>query len=220
MKKATAFLKKLKGRKIAREDEAKTLLKHYGIPTTDFLFISQEKDLRRIGLRYPLVLKVCSSKILHKTEAGGVRLNIQNVEELAKAFKEMQSRFPDESFLLETMEKGDIEIIVGLMSDETFGMSIMLGLGGIFTEVYRDVTFRVVPITRSDAEEMMKELKGKDLLMGFRGLKVDREGIIDLLIKTSNLGKDFEGHIQTMDLNPVLVRQDGLVVVDAKLVLK
>ncbi|MEM3050388.1 MAG: acetate--CoA ligase family protein, partial [Thermoplasmata archaeon] len=107
-----------------------------------------------------------------------------------------------------------VEVIVGLINDATFG------LGGIYTEVYKDVTFRIVPIKREDAEEMLREIKAAPILEGFRKIKVDREAIVNLLMKVSALGERYMDKIAEMDLNPVFVKEKGLVVVDAKLLLR
>ena len=116
-------------------------------------------------------------------------------------------------------EKG-VEIIIGLVQDPTFGLSIMFGIGGIFTELYKDVTFRVVPIVRNDAEQMIEEIKGKKLLEGFRNIHANKKLVIDLIMKVSKIGKEFMRHIDQMDLNPIFVYGDDYCVVDAKLILK
>lgn len=202
------------------ENEVKDLLKKYKIKTTNYTLVKKKNQLQNINLKFPLALKVCSPNILHKTDIGGVKLNIQNKEELAREFEKMKKKFPNENFLIEEMEEKGIEIIIGLINDATFGISLMFGLGGIFTEVFNDVTFRVIPIERYDAEQMLTELKGKKLLEGFRGIKVNRGEIIELLLKVSQLAQEMEGKIESMDLNPVFVREDDAVVIDAKLIMK
>jgi acyl-CoA synthetase (NDP forming) len=132
----------------------------------------------------------------------------------------MITKFPDKHILVEPMHSGNVEIIIGLLHDPTFGLTIMAGIGGIFTELYKDVSFRIVPISRYDADSMLKELHGAKLLEGFRGVKVNRNAVIDLLLKMSAFGIDFEKYIEQMDLNPVIVNQNNAVVVDAKLILK
>jgi acetyl-CoA synthetase (ADP-forming) len=118
------------------------------------------------------------------------------------------------------MQDGRVEVIVGLINDPTFGLTIMFGLGGIYTEVYKDVTFRVVPINKQDAEEMLSEIKAAPILEGFRKIKVDREALVNLLLKVSSLGMKHMDHLDQMDLNPVFVKAKGVVVVDAKMLLK
>ena len=202
------------------ENEVKDLLRAYGIPTTTYQVVRTEKDLEKITLRFPVALKICSSAILHKTDVGGVRLNIQNKEELKKTFKEFRKKFPTENLLVDQMEEKGVEIIVGLVQDATFGLSIMCGIGGIFTELYKDVSFRVVPIDSYDAHQMIEELVGKKLLEGFRGMKANKQLVIDLVLKVSKLGEELIDHVDQMYLNPVFVYEKRICVVDAKLILK
>ena len=202
------------------ENEVKDLLRAYGIPTTTYQVVQTEKDLNKLTTRFPVALKVCSPNILHKTDVGGVRLYIQNIEELKKTFKEFRKRFPTENLLVDQMEEKGVEIIVGLVQDPTFGLSIMCGIGGIFTELYKDVSFRVVPIDDYDARQMIEELAGKKLLEGFRGIKASKQLVIDLVLNVSKLGEELIDHVDQMDLNPVFVYEKRICVVDAKLILK
>lgn len=216
----STLVKKMEGRKNLSEDEVKDLLRNYDIPTTKFKTISTEEDLSSISVEYPAVMKVCSAKILHKTDVKGVVLNICDNEELNKAFASLQQRFPGEKILIENMEHPGLELIMGIVSDDSFGQSIMVGLGGVFAEALSDVSFRVIPITRYDAKEMLRELKGSKVLENFRGMKVDKDLAIDILLKLSKLGVDFEDYLSQMDLNPVIIRENDAVVVDAKMVFK
>jgi len=202
------------------ENEVKDLLRAYGIPTTRYQVVRTEKDLEKLSVQFPVALKVCSSKILHKTDVGGVRLNIQNNDELKKSFKEFRRRFPTEDLLVDQMEEKGVEIIIGLVQDPTFGLSIMCGIGGILTELYKDVSFRVVAIDGYDAAQMIEELAGKKLLEGFRGMKANKQLVIDLLLNVSKLGEELINHVDQMDLNPVFVYENRVCVVDAKLILK
>lgn len=202
------------------ENEVKDLLNLYGIPTTKYKVVNMESELDKIGLKYPVALKVCSNKILHKTDVGGVKLNIRDEQELRKIFKEFKKKFPKESLLVDQMEEKGVEIIIGLVQDPTFGLSIMCGIGGIYTELYKDVSFRVVPIDRYDAEQMIEEIKGKKLLEGFRNIPANKQLVIDLLLKVSKIGAGLIDSIDQMDLNPVFVYDKSLCVVDAKLILK
>jgi acyl-CoA synthetase (NDP forming) len=217
----TVVKKQLEGRTGAlAENEVKDLLKTYAIPTTKYQVVRTEKDLDGISLKYPVALKVCSAKILHKTDVGGVQLNIQNLEELKKVFREFRQRFKTEDLLVDQMEEKGVEMIVGLVQDPTFGLSLMCGIGGIFTELYKDVSFRVVAIDEYDAVQMIEELKGKKLLEGFRGMKANKQLMIQLLLNVSKLGEELIDHVDQMDLNPVIVYEDRVCVVDAKLILK
>ena len=205
---------------VLAENKVKDLLRAYGIPTTRYQVIQTEKDLEGLKIRFPVALKVCSPKILHKTDVGGVRLNIQNIMELKKTYNEFRMKFPTENLLVDQMEKKGVEIIVGLVRDPTFGLSIMCGVGGIFTELYKDVSFRVIPIDDYDARQMIEELAGKKLLEGFRGIKANKQLVLDLVLKVSKLGEELINQIDQMDLNPVFVYEKRICVVDAKLILK
>jgi acyl-CoA synthetase (NDP forming) len=202
------------------ENEVKDLLRSYGIPTTKYELVQNEKDLDRLSVKFPVALKVCSPKILHKTDVGGVKLDIQDKDELRKIFKEFRRKFPTEPLLVDQMAEKGVEIIVGLVQDPSFGLCIMCGIGGIFTELYKDVSFRVVPVDEYDARQMIEELKGKKLLEGFRGMKANKELVVDLVMKISRLGEDLMDRIDQMDLNPVFMYEKGICVVDAKLILK
>jgi len=207
------------GRKSLAENEVKELLRESGIPTTDFQVVRKFEDIDQKKLKFPAVLKVCSPNILHKTDVGGVILDVAR-DELEHEFAKMREKFPTEQILVESHQDRRVEVIVGLINDPTFGLTVMFGLGGIYTEVYKDVTFRVVPIKREDAEEMLREIKAAPILEGFRKIKVDRDAIINILIKVSALGEKYMDKLDQMDLNPVFVKEKGAVVVDAKLLLK
>ena len=202
------------------ENEVKDLMKAYGIRTTNYKLVNNLEDLENLGLKFPVALKVCSSKILHKTDVGGVKLGIKDMSDLEKTFKEFKKKFPKENLLVDQMEEKGVEIIIGLVQDPTFGLSIMCGIGGIFTELYKDVTFRIIPIDKYDSVQMIEEIKGKKLLEGFRNMKANKELVIDLLLKVSKIGQELIEHIDQMDLNPVFVYENDICVVDAKLILK
>ena len=202
------------------EDEVKALLRQRGIVVPDSQLLARGELTGDIALPWPLVLKVRSAAILHKSDLGGVALGIRSREKLDAALQIMRERFPGEYLLLERMEAPGVEMIVGLVDDPTFGPSIMCGAGGVLAELYQDVAFRRLPISRDDAEEMLSELRAGALLEGFRGIQADRGAVVDLMLRVSDLGVDLAGELEQMDLNPVIVRGDGAVVVDAKLVWK
>lgn len=208
------------GRKYLAENEVKQLLRDIDIPTTDFQYFQQFSEIDLSRLQFPVVLKICSPKILHKTDVGGVLLNIRDKDELSEAVKSMQQKFPGEGMLVEPMYKGTVEVIIGLMNDATFGPTIMFGVGGIYTEVYKDVTFRIVPITRADAEEMISEIKAAPILTGARGVKINRDRLIDVMLKTSEFAKEISEIIDQMDLNPIFLTEDFVRTIDAKLILR
>lgn len=202
------------------ENEVKDVLKNFDINTTKYVLVKDMKDLDKIDLEFPVAFKVCSSKILHKTDVGGVKLDINDKNELLEVFKHFRRKFPKENFLIDQMVEKGIEIIIGLVQDPAFGLCIMFGIGGIFTELYEDVVFRVIPIDKYNAEEMVGEIKGKKILEGFRNILVNKNLIIDLLVKVSKMGEELVDHIDQLDLNPVFVSEKDICVVDAKLILK
>ena len=144
---------------VLEERKVKEILAKYGIKVPKGIIVSDLPS--KLDLNFPLVLKVSDERILHKSDVGGVVLNIKNYEELSKKFSEMKSKFKDSKFLIEEMERPGLEVIIGLVQDKTFGLSIMFGLGGIFTELYRDVSFRLVPIDEFDARQMIERIKVK-----------------------------------------------------------
>ena len=218
MKETIKHLFEVKG--ALAENEVKELLKSYSIPTTNFALVRTRDDVERLKINFPVALKVCSREILHKTDVGGVKLNISNKQELFREFEEFEKRFPNETFLVDEMAEKGVEMIIGLVQDPAFGLSIMCGVGGIYTELYKDVSFRVTPIDEYDAREMLEEVKGKKLLEGFRNIKANKDLVIQLLLQISKLGEELMDHIDQMDLNPVFVYEDTVCVVDAKLILK
>ena len=195
----------IKNKKNLAENEVKELLKSYNIKTTDFVLLNKDESITSLPFDFPVVLKVCSSDILHKTDVGGVKLSISSMEELQQEINRFHKKFPNEQLLIDHMVESGVEVIIGLIQDPTFGLSIMVGVGGIYTEVYQDVSFRVIPIDEYDAREMIEELKGKKLLEGFRNIKADKQLVIDLLIKVSKLGKELIDVVDQMDLNPVFI---------------
>ena len=197
------------------EYEAKELLLKYEIAVPPNFVVESEDMLKNMKLEYPLVAKVLSDKILHKSDVGGVITGIRSREEALKAFKKIHNKF-NTPVLFEEMISDGVELIVGVLRDNSFGHAIMFGLGGIFTEIYKDVTFRVLPINRSDAEDMLRDIKGRKILEGFRGIEVNKEAIINLLLKISKMVG--EENIDGMDINPVMARRDGCVVLDAKII--
>jgi len=205
---------------VLREDEAKSILKEHEIPVPDFFVLEKGGVSPLQEIRYPTVAKVCSDRILHKTDVGGVILDIGNGDDLSVAIEKLKKKFPGDDILIEPMEEGNMEIIVGVVEDSVFGRSIMFGLGGVRAELYGDVTFRTIPVDEYDVEEMFTDIKGSKILEGFRGTSVSRESIKDLLLKVSRLGEEMGIRLEQLDLNPVLVNESGLVVVDAKMVLR
>ncbi|MGC8610515.1 MAG: acetate--CoA ligase family protein [Thermoplasmata archaeon] len=202
---------------IVEEYDVKQILKKYGINVPDGVLI---KDLpERLDIEFPVVLKVSDKNILHKSDVGGVAINIKNMEELKEKFNEMKNKFPDSKFLIERMVKPGIELIIGSIYDKNFGQTIMLGIGGIFVELYKDVSFRLIPITEKDAYSIIDDLKGKRLFEGFRNYRLKKEDVVSLLLKVSQIVSDLK-NVDQLDLNPIIFNEDGYFVVDAKLILR
>ncbi len=194
-----------------------------GIATTP-----EEASELAAKIGFPVVLKIVSPDILHKTDVGGVELDCSSEEEAAAAFSRIMSsvrqKAPQariEGVSVEEMCKKGVETIIGLNNDPQFGPVVMFGLGGIFTEVLNDVSFRVLPITREDARSMIEEIKGSAILRGFRGqAPVSMEMLIDLLMKASQMGMDLGARLDSVDFNPVVVWEDQHRVLDAKILLR
>jgi acetyltransferase len=173
------------------------------------------------GMGYPVVLKGMVEGKVHKTEAGLVKLNLLNADQIKSAYQEMlATKIKPKSFLIQQMLKGDLELIIGLVRDPQFGPAIMLGLGGVWAEIYKDVVFRLPPLHQEEILEMVSDLKGQALLKGYRGLKpVNMESLVDWLIKLGWLGLNFE-KIKEIDVNPLLIVDGEPVAVDATMILQ
>ena len=203
--------------KILAEHEAKKLLLKYGIPTTKFEEIRNEESIHNLKLSYPVVLKVSSPKILHKTDVGGIVLNINSKEKLLKEYEKLHQKFPDEIFIVEEMERQGMEMIAGIINDEAFGKCIMVGMGGIFTEIYKDVAFRMLPIKKEDAEDMLNDLKASKIFHGYR-VKIDKEALIDILLKIAKIANELP--VKQLDLNPIFLYEKGAKIIDAKIIME
>ena len=201
------------------EHESKEFLEKHGIKTARCILAKSKEEAvkaaKQIG--FPVVMKVVSQKIVHKSDVGGVLLDIRSEEEVREAFRRLME-IPDvevEAINVQPMLEKGIEAIIGIIEDKQFGKAIMFGLGGVFVEVYGDVSFRILPITRRDAEEMIKEIKGYRILEGYRGLKGDVDALVELLLKVSEIAE--KENIKEMDLNPVFVYEKGYAVADARI---
>lgn len=203
--------------KILPEHEAKKLLVEHNIPTTNFRKIKRREDLQKLDLKYPLALKVSSPKILHKTDVGAIALNIRNKEELIEKYDKMRKKFKEEIFLVEEMVPQGVEVIAGIYNDKLFKKCIMAGIGGIYTEIYNDVSFRLLPVKKRDLYDMIKDLKGYKIFEGYRK-KVDKEAFVDILLKISKIGEKMK--INQMDLNPIFLYEKGAKVIDAKIIME
>ena len=212
------------GRTTLSEHESKQLLGANGIPVTREIEVSDEpafkKALQEIG--FPMVLKGCGSALSHKTERNLVRVDIRGEEEAAAAFDEIMNEVKNDggAVLVQEMITGDRELVAGLTRDDQFGPCVMFGLGGIFTEVLKDICFRVAPIEKRDALEMMRGIKARKILEGVRSLPpADLDQLSDILIKLGSIGIEHE-EINEIDINPIILDGSRPVAVDALVVLK
>jgi 3-hydroxypropionyl-CoA synthetase (ADP-forming) len=215
--------------KVITEEVAKSILKSYGIKVPGYALVNSADQAAKAAkkLGFPLVMKVVSPQILHKTDVGGVKVGLDNVNDVKKTFNDMYKRLSKKKgvqlkgILLEKMVPKGTELIVGLQNDPQFGPVIMVGIGGILTEVFRDVAFRMLPITTSDAKSMLDELKGSKMLKGFRGSEpIDINMLSKALVQIGKLGVDNASHFDSIDFNPIVVYPKSYAVVDAKIILR
>jgi acyl-CoA synthetase (NDP forming) len=217
------------GRKALLESEAKTVCKKYGIPVTQFKLVTNETDALKFAeeIGFPVVLKIVSPDIVHKSDVGGVIINLKGAKEVRDAYRKIvenvKKNVPKakiEGILVQEMAPPGTEVIVGSIKDPQFGPAIMFGLGGIFVEVLKDVTFRIAPIADDEAMEMISEVKAYPLLMGYRKTPpADLKAISNILLSTSRLVMDHM-EIKELDLNPIIVYEKGAKTVDARIILE
>ncbi|TLD41160.1 MAG: Acetyl-CoA synthetase (ADP-forming) [Candidatus Jettenia ecosi] len=210
------------------EPEAKEFINAFGITSTRYKVVSSVADAIQAVtfFGYPVVLKVVSPDISHKTDAGGVRINIRDeegirasYEEIVKNVKKKQPNARIYGILVEEMAAPSAEVIIGGLRDFQFGPVVMFGLGGIFVEIFKDVSFRIAPIEEREALNMIYDVKGAKVLMGFRGTEpLDIPALTQTILQISRIMTSLE-EIREIDLNPVLVYQKGIKAVDARIVL-
>jgi len=216
------------GRKFLLEPEAKTVCMKYGIPVTKFGVAKTVEEAVKLAeeIGYPVVLKVVSPDVIHKFDVGVVVLNLKSPEEVRKAFyqilENVRRHVPNARVLgvtVQEMAPPSTEVIVGAIRDPQFGPALMFGMGGIFVEVLKDVTFRIAPITEEEAKEMIAEIRAYPLLKGYRGMPpADIEAIAQILVNTSHLMME-NPEISELDLNPIIVYENGAKTVDARIML-
>lgn len=213
-----------RGAKTLSEFDSKKFLSEYGVNVTKETVVSKEDDAVSAAqeMGYPVVLKGSGEELAHKTELDLIALNLRDEKEVREAFQRLTSTPKTEvkEVLVQQMVKGDRELVVGLTRDAQFGPCVMFGLGGIFTEILEDVAFRVAPLTKWDAMDMMKDFRAHKILDEFRGQPaVDREVLADILIAIGNIGMEQE-KVNEIDINPMKIAGDGKpIAVDALVVL-
>ena len=220
---------KKEGRTILTEFESKKILKQVGIPVVEARLAKNQKEVvllsQKVG--FPVVLKIISPDVIHKTDSGGVKLGLKSVSEVRKAYNEIlasvKKQFPSaviHGVSVQKMARPGTEVIIGTSKDPQFGPVIMFGLGGIFVEMLKDVSFRIIPVARRDAQEMIKEIKGYPLLQGYRGKEpASIPVLVDMILKISSLINK-NPQIKELELNPVFAYKDRAVAVDARIILE
>ena len=220
------------GRTNLTEIESKKIFASYGLPTVRTEIVKSEDDAVKMAeeVGYPIVMKIVSPEILHKSDAGGVKVNVKSEAEVRETYNEIlknaKAYNPDANIhgiVIQEMAPWGTEVIVGSVNDATFGATVMFGLGGIFVEVLKDVTFRVAPIAESDAMTMLNDIKSAPILDGVRGESPrDKAALAKVLTQYAQMVNDLSDEVSETDANPVLVYEqgEGVCVVDARIILK
>ncbi|MBN1152713.1 MAG: acetate--CoA ligase family protein [Dehalococcoidia bacterium] len=215
--------------RVLNEVDSKAMLKAAGIPVVETRFARNMKEAVAISkeLGFPVALKVMSAEVIHKSDAGGVKLKLENSSQVEKAYSAMmdsvKAMYPKakiDGVSVQKMARPGVEVIVGMSKDPQFGPVLMFGLGGILVELLKDVAFRIVPVSKFDASEMIREIKGFPMLTGFRGSEpADLHALEKLVVSVSEF---VERHpeVKELDLNPVFAYKDGVTAVDARVVLE
>ncbi len=210
-------------RRSLSEYEAKLVLSFYNFPVVREILVEHREEMQKAAqqIGYPLVVKGCSHEVAHKTEEGLIRTDIRNDIEALEAFDEISKKLKgyQGAVLLQEMVQGRRELVMGLTRDYQFGPCVMFGLGGIFTEVLKDVSFRRAPLKESDAMEMMREIKGNKIIDALRGMEAaDMKTLAGMLIEIGRIGLEYD-RVREIDINPVIIHQSKPVVVDALIIL-
>jgi acyl-CoA synthetase (NDP forming) len=220
---------KNEGRIILTEFESKELLKKAGIPIVETKMARDQREaiLQSQEIGFPVVLKIASPDVIHKSDSGGVKLGLNNVAGVRTAYDEIVTnvnhQYPHakiQGVSVQKMVRPGTEVIIGTNKDPQFGPVIMFGLGGIFVEILKDVSFRIIPVNERNAREMIQEIKGYPLLQGYRGKEpADIPALIDLILKISKF-VDENPKIKELELNPVFAYSEGAMAVDARIILE
>lgn len=219
---------KQQNRTILTYEESREVMRKANIPLNKMAVAKNTKECKERAkeIGYPVVLKIISEDVIHKSDAGGVKVGIRTEEQLVESYNDMmesiKEHYPEakiEGVSIEEMVSG-VEIIIGQTTDPQFGKMIAFGIGGVFVEVYKDVSFRLIPITKEDVEEMVDEIKGKKMLHGFRGQPaIDIDELSELMLNISNLVYK-NPIIKEIDLNPLMVTKKGIKAIDARIILE
>jgi acyl-CoA synthetase (NDP forming) len=216
-------------RTLLNEIESKMLLSEAGIPVIETRLATSKQEAIAISKKvgFPVALKIVSPEITHKSDVGGVKLGLKTSKQVEAAYEEILSavkqRYPHaiiEGVSVQKMARPGTEVIIGMTKDTQFGPVLMFGLGGILVEILKDVSFRIVPLEKEDAREMIREIKGYPILEGFRGMEPVEVSILEeILLKISRFVDDHP-EIKELDLNPIFAYREGAVAVDARVILE
>ena len=216
-------------RYLLNEIESKNLVKSYKIPVVATKLATSAKDAKNIAskLKFPLVMKIVSNDISHKSDSGGVVLGINSLNEvdrtyksMIKAVKKVNKHAVIQGVAVQPMIDDGIELVVGVTTDQQFGPVLMFGLGGVFVEFMKDVSFKLIPLRKVDAKNILSEIKSKEILLGARGFpKIDLTKLQELILNVSNFVQD-NPEIEEVDLNPIIANSKEMLAVDARIVLK
>jgi acyl-CoA synthetase (NDP forming) len=219
----------IKSQNVLTEVESKKLLKKAGIPVVETKLARSKKEAVSISkeMGYPVVLKISSPDVVHKSDSGGVKLGLANATQVGKAYDEIVSSIKQgypkaqiQGVSVQLMAPPGVEVIVGMSKDPQFGPVLMFGLGGVFVEILKDVSFRIVPVTRRDAKEMIGEIKGYPILEGYRGQKPANIAALEKLIVKVSEFVEKNPQIKELDLNPIFAYPDKAVAIDARIILE
>ena len=215
-------------RKNLLESEARSVLENYKIPIPKWKVVKSAKEAGEFAekIGYPVSLKIVSKDIVHKTDVGGVFVFLDNKKSVEDSFNQIMKNVKNhapkakiEGVIESRMIDQSHPVIVGGTKDSIFGPTIMFGHGDVFVELLDDVSFRVLPIDKKEAEEMMKETKIYQILKGYRGHPVDHNAVVDILLKTAKLLEQ-NPEIKELDMNPIFVLKKGAYAVDARIILE
>jgi acyl-CoA synthetase (NDP forming) len=218
-----------KSQNVLTEVESKEFLKRAGIPVVATKLARSKREALSISkeMGFPVVLKICSHDVVHKTDSGGVRLGLANAAQVGRAYSEIVSSvrqaYPEariQGVSVQPMAPSAVEVIVGMSKDPQFGPVLMFGLGGILVEVLKDVSFRIVPVSERDAGEMVREIKGYPILKGHRSQKPASIPALEKLIVKVSQFVEKNPQIEELDLNPVFAYPDKAVAMDARIILE
>ena len=220
---------KKQGRTLLTEIESKQLLKEAGINIIETKLATSMKEAIALSkeIGFPVVLKISSPDVIHKSDTGGVKIGLKNATQVSNAYKEIMASVKQrqpaatiDGVSVQPMAKLGVEVIIGMSKDAQFGPVLMFGLGGIFVEILKDVSFRIVPLTRRDASQMIRDIKGYPVLEGYREQEPANIPLLEEMLLKVSYFADQNPEVKELDLNPIFVYKDNAIAVDARVVLE